>query len=69
MSRNEGERIQFFIPFRRTQEFNSKLMLKVSNFVFRFMKLKLLEFCEATKSYTSALYNKILSTVVKCLCG
>ena len=35
-------------------------MLKVPNFVFRFLGKKIYEFCEATKSYTSALYNKIL---------
>ena len=35
-------------------------MLKVANFVFRFLGKKILEFCEASKSYTSALYDKIL---------
>ena len=57
-----------FSFFRRTKEFNFKVMLKVPKFVFRFLGKKILEFCEASKSYTSAIYDKILSTVVKCLC-
>ena len=69
MSRNKCEGIQFFIIFRRTKEFNFKVIFKVPNFVFRFLGKKILEFCEATKSYTSALFDKLLSTVVKCLCG
>ena len=61
--------MQFFIFFMRTKEFNLKVILKVANFVFRFLRKKFLEFCEASKSYTSALYDKTLLTVVKCLCG
>ena len=53
MSRNDCERIQFFIRFMKTKEINSKVTSKISNIVFRLMKLKLLEFCVATKSYTS----------------
>ena len=37
----------------KTKEINSKVTSKISNIVFRLMKLKLLEFCVATKSYTS----------------
>ena len=33
-------------------------MLKVPNFVFRFLRKKILEFSMATKSYTSVLYGK-----------
>ena len=44
-------------------------MLKVTNFVFRFLQKKILEFCEATKSYTTVFYDKIFLTVVKYLCG
>ena len=33
-------------------------MLKVPNFVFRFLRKKILEFSLATKSYTSVLYGK-----------
>ena len=40
-----------------------------SQLCFPFSEYKILEFCEATKSYTSALYEKVFSTVVKCLCG
>ena len=43
--------------------------MKVPNFVSRFPEKKISEFCEATKSYTSAFYDKILSTIVKYLCG
>ena len=43
-------------------------MFKVPNFIVRFLGEKFLEFCEATKSNTFALYYKILSTFVKCLC-
>ena len=50
--------IQLFINFRRTKEFNFKIILKVPNFVFRFVGKKILEFCEATKSYiTSRQYS------------
>ena len=69
VSRNKCEGTQFFINFRRNQEFNFEIMLKVPNCIFRSLEKKLLEFCEATKSNTSALYNKKLSTVVKCFCG
>ena len=68
MSRNKCEVIVFHF-FRRTKEFNFKVMLKVPNFVFKFLGKKILEFCKASKSYTSAFYDKILSTVIKCLCG
>ena len=68
MSRNKCEVIQFFI-FMRTKEFNFKIILKVLNFVFRFLGKNILEFFEASKSYTSSLCDKILSTVVKCLYG
>ena len=61
--------MQFSIFLRRTKEFNFKVMLKVANFVFRFLGMKILEFCEASKSYTSALYDKILSTAAKYFCG
>ena len=61
--------MQFFIILSKTKEFNFKEILKVPNFVFRFLGKKILEFCEATKSCTSALYDKILSTAVKCRCG
>ena len=44
-------------------------MLKALNFVLYFQGKKILEFCEATKSYTPAVYDKILPTVVKCLGG
>ena len=50
MSRSKCKGIQFFIHFRRTHEFNFKVMLKVLNFVYRFLEKKLLNFCEATKS-------------------
>ena len=43
----------------RTKEFHFKVMLKVPNFVFRFLGKKILEFCEVSKSYTSALYDKM----------
>ena len=63
MSRNTG-----FDFLRRTKELNFKVILKVPNFVFRFLGKKILGCCEASKSYTSALYDEILSTVAKCLC-
>ena len=44
-------------------------MLKVPDFAFRFLGKKILEFCEATKSYTSALYNKILQKLLNALAG
>ena len=37
--------------------------------IFCFLEQKLLEFSDATKSFTSVLYNKILSTIVKCICA
>ena len=51
-------RIQFFVQFRRNQEFNFKVLLKVPNVIFRFLEQELLAFCEANKSHTSALYVK-----------
>ena len=52
--------MQFSIFLWRTKECNFKVMLKVANFVFRFLGKKILEFCDASKSYKSALYDKIL---------
>ena len=56
--------IKFFVQFMRNQEFNFEVLLKVRNIVFRFLEQKLLAFCEAKKSHTSAQYDKILSKVV-----
>ena len=36
-------------------------MLKLLNFVYRFIGKKIIEFCEASKSYTSALYDNIVN--------
>ena len=47
-------RIQFFVQFRRNQEFHFKVLLKVPNVAFCFQELKHLAFCEANKSHTSA---------------
>ena len=58
-----------FSFFRRTKEFNFKVMLKVPRFVFHFLGKKILEFCEVSKSCASAIYEKILLTVVKCIFG
>ena len=44
MSRNKCEGIQFFGFFRRTKEFDFKVMLKTPTFVFRFFGKEILEF-------------------------
>ena len=50
LSRNKCEGINLFIYFRKTQEFNLKVMLNVPSFVFHFLGKKILEFCEEAKS-------------------
>ena len=53
----------FYVMLRNS---NSKWCWKFLTFFSVFWG-KFLEFCEATQSYTSALYDKMLSTVLECL--
>ena len=62
------EGIQFVIHFSRTQGFNFKIMLKVPNWFFIFLRRNFQNFRRQLNP-THALYDKILSTVVKCLWG
>ena len=62
-------KIKFFVQFRRNQGFNFRILLKVPNVFSRFLEKKLLAFCEANNSHKSALSEKTLPKVVKCLCG
>ena len=55
--------------FFRTKEFNFKVMLKVPYFVFRFLGIKILEFCEANESYTSAIYDKYCQRLLNVFVG
>ena len=62
-------KIKFFVQFRRNQGFNFRILLKVPNVFSRFLEKKLLAFCEANNSHKSALSERTLPKVVKCLCG
>ena len=62
-------KIKLFVQFRRNQGFNFRILLKVPNVFSRFLEKKLLAFCEANNSHKSALSEKTLPKVVKCLCG
>lgn len=66
-SRNKCEGIiQFFIQFRKTQEFNSKVRLRISTLISVFSSRNFQNFVNQLNLTHLQLYDKILSMVGKC---